>query len=96
MASTIRILLASCSVSVLTAQVTSKLVINQTESVATYTTAALSHHAGLNITAGAATWLNQPVMVEVFDGGSDTITWQYNAPSAGWGVYDGPRFCRLR
>ena len=46
---------------------TSKLVWTQHEEYAVYTSSGLSRHKGTTPTFSTATWLNAPIMVEVFN-----------------------------
>ena len=66
------------------AQPVSKLVWQQNEQYAVYTSAGLSRHKGMSPTFATATWLNSPIMVEVFnvsDNGGNI--WSYSSTSTG-------------
>ena len=63
---------------------TSKIVWTQHEDYAVYTSSGLSRHKGTTPTFSTATWLNSPIMVEVFNvSDSGENMWSYASTSTG-------------
>ncbi len=69
----------AAAVAAVGAQPSSKLIWQQAEAAAVYTSAGLSRHAGTTPTFSTATWLNQPIYVEVYNvSDSGENVWSYS------------------